>query len=120
MVAIPGFAPATPNGDLTAVANVAAPTTALDLASIAYTELGDPVAPATYTRVPFGSMATPCVEAPMDTALSPLVAVSRTETSVTPELVINAFALGPALIAEPASKSAITSPRNTWGIGIHS
>src|SRR5437016_12338223 len=80
---VPSGLTATPNGDLTAVANVAAPTTALDLASIAYTELGDLVAPATYTRVPFGSMGTPCVEAPMEHALSPVVAVARTEAWAT-------------------------------------
>src|SRR5207247_8731256 len=75
---VPSGLTATPNGDLTAVANVADPTTALDLASIAYTELGDPVAPAPYTRVPFGSMAPPGVKAPMDTALGPLVVGSGT------------------------------------------
>src|SRR3989454_7397907 len=52
-----------------------------------------------------------------------------TETSVTPEvapevvmpeLVINAFAPEPALIAELESKSAITSPKTRWRISIHS
>src|SRR2546430_15875647 len=78
---VPSGLTATPNGDLTAVANVADPTTALDLASIAYTELGDPVAPATYTRVPLGAMATPCVEGAMGTALGSVGAGVRTENS---------------------------------------
>src|SRR2546425_309560 len=48
-----------------------------------------------------------------------------TETSaapevVMPELVINAFAPEPALIAELESKSAITSPKTRWRISIHS
>src|SRR3989449_11412941 len=48
-----------------------------------------------------------------------------TETSVAPELVVpelvmNAFAPGPALIAGLESKSAITSPKTRWRISIHS
>src|SRR2546422_7479248 len=48
-----------------------------------------------------------------------------TETSVAPEvvmpeLVINAFAPEPALIAELESKSAITSPKTRWRISVHS